>query len=1713
MNSNMSNTYSINIPKLEIIIIINLYLFILNSEQKDIDFKRTEFTCENELALYHLPISPKRLDRILIPYKDFAELSAALVKVFGCKIDADSLYAKFSHQVVYDPKWSITSFNMSFNRLARIMNMGEAINVRMYKAAFINLGEIRTRLSEFTDLSQCLRKAEELFAFHYSAKNVNQSHLEKLDVADPCGWIDKHFPGFANKSVGQTTHHVSKPSFKCFNCGLPGHKSFECRKPRGPYHRDKRDRFRHSDRRSDSRSDRPKHSDRPSSGDKNPYINKMVGSVDTSSLPYVPIFVNGITKDAKLDTGSEINLLSRTVWNNLKLATPLTPACINICGVNGTPTRADGMVSLLVGFTTVKGHRVHIPMDFIIADVDPKVCIIGVDSLAKLDFRIVDNTLTISNNIVKTFRRGTTNHSALRNNIDFHVSGRKRKSALKCLFASTQKCDILHEITKICHQIHVTKEKLKTDFENFHFGNFNKFGYSPMTMATLNPSNPTNAGIEHINTADIADSYLVWIDPDDVKTPLPTATTLTANATATSADGLDGVREDIINMLKSDFQDVVSPMTSPPPFREDVDMKINLNAPVQKQRMFPVPQSLLEELHNQIKDLLHKGFIVPSNAEYGAPVLFVKKKTGNWRMCVDYRQLNKSTVKNSYPLPRINELLDRTKAAHWLSKLDLLHGYHQLRMNLQDADKTTFRCPFGSFKYTVIPFGLSNAPAVFQSFMDSVFKLEVFQKLLLVYLDDLLIMTNNSSITEHIDGIKHVFTILRKNNLHVNLSKCTFLVRSVDYLGHMVGNGKIDPLQDKIDSIIAWKEPNNKDELRSFLGLVNYYNRFIPRLATVQAPLTFLLRKFAPFHWSDDCQLAFDTIKSAIKEKPSLFPPNYDLPFIFECDASDVGTGYRLFQLVDGKENVICYGSKKLKDSETRYSTLEKELLAIVTALKANYYHIFGRDIEIRTDHKNITYINEANKIGINQTINRWIAHINLYQPKIKFIKGKDNTIADGLSRYTFNVSVSLSHPTIANDIIDGYRIEDNSNLSNRITDYTTINGLRYTHDGKIIVPRVMSIVNNLLYQAHDSEFGCHRSASKTLHSISELYVWPNMAADIRKYCDDCIVCRRASDHARKRIGHLIPLPIPVKCFQRINIDFIPNLPVEEYMGRKVDAIMVVVDALSKMTRLIPLGSDYTSKEVIDLFHKEIFKLHGIPIEIVSDNDSKLTSKLFKQLTKAYGIHHSTSAVSNQQANGQAERIIRAVKNATRKLMVDDRLHNTTGSWSKHIDTVEFSLNSTVHSTTEYTPFKIYLGHNPLTPLNLVKESDALVDVTDKQIIESIKERKAIIKLVKRNICIGNQEMRFTWNKGKKENQIKVGDYVFYNNNRDGKKKKLDVRYEGPRKVVEVDNYNNIFIDVIGKDGISTKKKKFNSKHIMLYDPKMNDNLINDVDDLLVENGATAETDRGSTVGDSSDDYDDSPRPIRRHTRRGLKNVESRVDINVERSVDKDDMEDNELNDDDDSDYDDNENNNNNNYNNNNNNDDMDVDDDDSDNLLINNNNNSNNSNNNNNNNNNNLNIDYFKFISNDSKFHQNITARGTLSNNLSKSILRNVENNFNELRNEVDKFDHNLKCNLNKSEIIATKNIISYINSDDFIPNTPSIIIADDVKVLAYTKWRKDIVAILAKRKFTLGTSKLARVEYLVKVGRALAWVPLPGNTLATKFSSAHSVPDSTDG
>ncbi|EFA79818.1 hypothetical protein PPL_06637 [Heterostelium album PN500] len=263
--------------------------------------------------------------------------------------------------------------------------------------------------------------------------------------------------------------------------------------------------------------------------------------------------------------------------------------------------------------------------------------------------------------------------------------------------------------------------------------------------------------------------------------------------------------------------------------------------------------------------------------------------------------------------------------------------------------------------------------------------------------------------------------------------------------------------------------------------------------------------------------------------------------------------------------------------------------------------------------------------------------------------------------------------------------------------------------------------------------------------------------------------------------------------------------------------------------------------------------------------------------------------------------------------MVDDRLHNTTGTWSKHIDTVEFSLNSTVHSTTEYTPFKIYLGHNPLTPLNLVKESDALVDVTDKQIIESIKERKAIIKLVKRNICIGNQEMRFTWNKGKKENQIKVGDYVFYNNNRD---------------------------DVIGKDGISTKKKKFNSKHIMLYDPKMNDNLINDVDDLLVENGATAETDRGSTVGDSSDDYDD---------------------------------------------------------------------------------------------------IDFDKL--------------------------------FDKRR-------------------LHTKHSLYYCQS--------SSIHQVEKGYCCHPR---------AKRKFTLGTSKLARVEYLVKVGRALAWVPLPGYTLATKFSSAHSV------
>ncbi|KAK4383425.1 Retrovirus-related Pol polyprotein from transposon.6 [Sesamum angolense] len=317
-------------------------------------------------------------------------------------------------------------------------------------------------------------------------------------------------------------------------------------------------------------------------------------------------------------------------------------------------------------------------------------------------------------------------------------------------------------------------------------------------------------------------------------------------------------------------------------------------------RMTPVE---LQELKKQLEELLEKGFVRPSTSPWGAPVLFVKKKDGSMRLCVDYRQLNRVTVKNKYPLPRIDDLLDQLKGATTFTKIDLRSGYWQLRIAENDILKTAFRTRYGHYEFLVMPFGLTNAPAAFMALMNRTFQ-EYLDQFVIVFIDDILVYSKNRE--EHEQHLRIVLQILKENELYAKLSKCEFWVNQVVFLGHVIAGDGVTPDPSKVKAIMEWRVPKNATEVRSFLGLAGYYRRFVEGFSIIAGPLTKLLRKGVTFQWTEQCQQSFDELKKRFTSTPILVLPSGSGGYVVYTDASKQGLGCVLMQ--NGK--VIAYASR-----------------------------------------------------------------------------------------------------------------------------------------------------------------------------------------------------------------------------------------------------------------------------------------------------------------------------------------------------------------------------------------------------------------------------------------------------------------------------------------------------------------------------------------------------------------------------------------------------------------------------------------------------------------------------------------------------------------------------------------------------------------------------------------------------------------------------------
>lgn len=393
--------------------------------------------------------------------------------------------------------------------------------------------------------------------------------------------------------------------------------------------------------------------------------------------------------------------------------------------------------------------------------------------------------------------------------------------------------------------------------------------------------------------------------------------------------------------------------------------------------------------------MLEMGIIEPSSSEWSSPVVLVPKKDGSLRFCMDFRKVNAISSFDPYPMPRIDDLIDRLGSAKYLTTLDLSKGYWQVPMSNDCKHLTAFKTPFGFYQFCYMPFGLQGAPATFQRLMDQVLKgAETYSA---AYLDDVVI--HSRSFDEHLVHVKEVLRRLKEAGLTVNSQKCAVAQKEVQYLGHVIGGGLVKPQVGKVSAILETPVPTTKRQVRSFLGVVGWYRRFVPHFSTRAAPLIELTRKSAPNRvvWTEQCSRAFEDLRTCLTTDPILQSPDFSQPFLVQTDASGTGLGAVLLQGPPGEQRPVVYLSRKLFPRESRYSTVEKEGLAIKWALDSLKYYLMDKDFVLETDHRALQWLDKMK--DTNSRVTRWYLSLQPFRFTIKYRPGPENVVGDYLSR------------------------------------------------------------------------------------------------------------------------------------------------------------------------------------------------------------------------------------------------------------------------------------------------------------------------------------------------------------------------------------------------------------------------------------------------------------------------------------------------------------------------------------------------------------------------------------------------------------------------------------------------------------------------------------------------------------------------------------------
>jgi len=806
-------------------------------------------------------------------------------------------------------------------------------------------------------------------------------------------------------------------------------------------------------------------------------------------------------------------------------------------------------------------------------------------------------------------------------------------------------------------------------------------------------------------------------------------------------------------------------------------------------KAYPVPKAYEGTLKLEIDRLVQAGVLRKVNrSEWAFPTFIIPKKDGSVRVITDFRELNKRIKRIPYPLPKIQDLLLKLEGFTYGTSLDLNMGYYHIELDPFSSQLCTFVLPWGKYEYTRLPMGLCNSPDIFQEKMSELMLGLEFVK---VYIDDLLTLTKGD-LDDHLRCLGKVLDRISLAGLKVNAKKSFFAKGELEYLGYWITRKGISPVLSKIDAMKALKEPTNKKELRSFIGLINFYRDMWQKRSDLLSPLSALTSKTVPWKWTETEQKAFEAIKQMISKETLLTFPNFQMPFYVHADASK----YQLGGVISQDNKPIAFYSRKLNSAQINYTTGERELLSIVETLKAYRNILLGQQIIVYTDHKNLTYKNSS-----GERIMRWRLILEEFGPTFIYIKGERNIVADALSRLDTNNQPSNNmkpptQPRLAEALgfeeadlprnafpLKFSTIQHQQQKDTKLVQLSTSNPDYHLmafrggdkdvelicYKGKIAIPSSLQLRVTQWYHTYLA----HPGETRTEQTIRQHFHWNNLRDTVHKICHTCGVCQK-NKKTHKKYGQVPEKEAEANPWDKLCVDLIGPYNMKRETGNLTLWCVTMIDPATGWFEMKEIPNK-RADVIANIVEQTWLTRYPWPTQMIFDRGSEFMAEFAKMIKDDYGITKKPITARNPQANAIIERIHQTIGNIIRTFNIEEV--DEADPWSGILAATMFAVRATYHTTTQ------------ATPMQLVFQRDAILNIPYQVNWDLIRKRKQT-KIKENNQKENKKRIKYTYSKG---------DQVLYKNIEGAK---FDPIWDGPFTIKEIYNNGTIKMDVGAMDKI-----------------------------------------------------------------------------------------------------------------------------------------------------------------------------------------------------------------------------------------------------------------------------------------------------------------------